>query len=221
VSDQLIASLNTRVQELTSQLAKANAEAKQRRHQRADVEKKLTELTTAHEALTAERDKLKTAADATPGQLQTENTELKSKLRSIDHKAAFTEALSTTKGADGKPLALNTGATIETLWQQVQYQVPDADPDAAKITELIGKAVTAHPFLFTSAADAARGAGAPNAGTRPPLTPAVGSGRGRLDTAHEEVRVRKSDMQNPRWAIENSKRLGEAQKAGLLVITDD
>jgi hypothetical protein len=219
VSDALIASLNNRVSELTTALAKANAEAKQRRHQRVATEKKLAELATAHEALAAEHGKLKAAADATPGQLQTENTELKGKLRAIGHKEAFAEALKSAKGADGKPLALNQGATIETLWGQIKYEVPDADPDPKKITELIGEAVTAHPFLFTTAPDGARGPGG-STGSKPPLNPAPGGGRGRLDMANDKVYVRESELRDPKFAYENSKRLGEAQKAGKLEIIE-
>lgn len=209
-SAQLIHSLNARINELQGELAETRAEAKKRRLQ-------LKELTESHAELTKKHTDLDTAHAAlkgNPTEQQAEIQKLRTTLRQRDYRDAFGAALKDAKGADGKPLALNDGVTIDTLWKATEYEVPDSDPDPKAITEAIGKAATAAPYLFTRAQSGASAAR---------LEKGQGASRGVHDTGGKTV-VPVSTLQNPATAPGSDhwkQRFGEAAKAGNIEYVRD
>jgi chromosome segregation ATPase len=166
VSEQLIASLNAEIVRLRSQVEDANKEAAKYRNARKDAtaaaeaaRKEAAEVKAALEAATAERDTWKGKAEAAPSEVAKRVKELEGQIVIRDHKDAFRKTL------NGK---LHPAASIDEVWAAIAYQPGDSLPTDEQITELVGKAQEAKPYLFYMEAPggppAAPGAQAPPPG---------------------------------------------------------
>ena len=95
--------------------------------------------------------------------------------------------------------------------------------DPAQITEFVGKAREAAPYLFVTPVASGNGAalnGASQAKIRAPLTVAESSSRGARDTASSTMSISKSMMGTPGWMTKN-KAEAAAFKSGDYTVTDD
>ncbi len=176
MSDVLIANLQKRLEELTTENASLKAENKDRRVKTRKATEELDQLKKDLGTLTTERDTLKTSAEAKPGELQAKIGELEGQIRTRDHRDAFASVGEfAVVGTDGKSrnMKLADGVKIDAVWQLTQYKAEGETPDAKAISERLGQAVTAHPFLFSEVA--APGPGGP---TRPITLNARESGPG-------------------------------------------
>jgi hypothetical protein len=208
-SDALIQSMNTRINELTAQVASRKEQAK--RH--AEQLKSVAELRAAHEALIKDRDQWKEKAEAAPSALQAKLDEATGQLRARDHRDAWKEAV-----AD----QLNDKVTIEDIWAKLGYQPGEAIPTTEQIREQVKAAREAAPYLFVPGATPTNGLPGPRpSAPPPPLVAPVPPSRGAPDTAARRFEMRKSDSRNPAWMRANQDNIDEARKAGTLVFVDD
>lgn len=154
MSEVLIASLQKRIDELTSENATIKQEAKSRRLKGKSLQEELDGLKTQVDSLTKERDTLKAAATAQPHELQSTIDTLRSQIRERDHKDAF------------KRLAKDAGAKTEDnaiadLWNASGYKADSDAIDDAKITAAIASALAGRDWLKAAQApDGANGNGA-------------------------------------------------------------
>jgi FtsZ-binding cell division protein ZapB len=176
MSDVLIASLQKRVDELTTETATLRAEAKSRRVKGKALAEENDNLKAQVATLTSDRDGLKAQVDAKPGELQGEVDKLRGEIRDRDHKDAF-RRLAKTAGVNE--------AALDDAWQLSGYKPEGDQLDEAKITAAITSTLSGRDWL--KAAPAPDGAnGTPGAsGTIPPprganatLPPGPGANRG-------------------------------------------
>jgi hypothetical protein len=208
-SDALIQSMNSRINELTAQVASRKEQAK--RH--AEQLKSVAELRAAHEALIKDRDHWKEKAEAAPSALQAKLDEATGQLRARDHRDAWKEAV-----AD----QLNDKVTIDDIWAKLGYQPGEAIPTTDQIREQVKPAQVAAPYLFKPGATPTdRPPGPRTSATPPPLVAPVAPSRGAPDTAARRFEVRKSDSRNPAWMRANQDNIDEARKAGTLAFVED
>lgn len=207
-----VEALLKRNSELEAAVAKANADAKKRRHELRSEQEAHNKLKGEHEALTARVQK----AEASPGEWKTKAEKLQAELHARDAKDAWKEAIGD---------SLRDKVTIEKLWKELEYTPGEAVPTPEEISEQLKAARESVPYLFkdadaTSATDP-RGSTMP--ATKPPLKETVDGGRGAPVKTANRVTVRKSQLQDPEWKLDkrNQKMLTEAQEAGTLVVTDD
>lgn len=209
MSEALIASQSQRIQQLEKEAAELRAESKNHRLKKNKSAEELANAQKQIEALTAERDQWKSKAEASPKEVQAKLDETLAQLRERDHRDAFAGELKD---------QLADKATILDLWDKIDYRPGEALPKPEQITELVGKAREAAPYLFrpadsTSATD-------PRGSTQPPKQPlngAQGGGRGDLDTASKaRVTYTREDISRPDWMTANP-RLAEALREGRAV----
>jgi FtsZ-binding cell division protein ZapB len=214
MSEQIIASLQRRIDELTGENAQLKSEAKDRRLKGKKLREEHESLRGSLQALEAERDRWKAQAESTPNELQARVDELTGQLRDVTHKAAFA------KKAEAHKVRPNA---VEALWTLAGYRA-DADAvDESKLEQLMVDARTSHPYLFDEERDAGVTPGpTPGGVQRPsaPLTGAVGGGRGAPDTSHGRFAVRRADVEDPAWMRANQAKIAQARKAGSLVFID-
>ncbi len=213
-SDTLIASLNSRISDLTMQVATLSTEAKKRRLELRAEQTAHGTLKTAHAALVTDRDTWKGKAEADPPALQAQLDKAHADLRARDHRDAWKEAV----GAH-----LNDGATVEDVWAKLQYTPGEKIPTPAEITEQVKQAQGAAPYLFRPGSIPTNGQPRPTAGTPPPppLTAPIVPSRGAPDTAARRFEVRKSQSRDPAWMRQNQDQIAEARKANTLVFVED
>ncbi len=175
MSDVLIANLQKRLEELTTENASLKSENKDRRVKTRKATEELDQLKKDMGTLTTERDTLKTSAEAKPGELQARIGELEGQIRTRDHRDAFGAVKEFEVSKDGKPTkyTLRDGVNVDSLWKQLDYKAEGETPDAKAISERLGQAVMAHPFLFSEVA-----ATAPGGATRPTLIASREAGPG-------------------------------------------
>jgi FtsZ-binding cell division protein ZapB len=187
MSEVLIAQLQKRIDELTNESASLKTEAKSRRHKNKSLQEELDGLKTQVDAITKERDSLKAASTARPGELQAIIDDLRGQIRTRDHRDAF------------KRLAKDAGARTEDtaltdLWNASGYKADSDTIDDAKITAAITEALAGRDYLKAVAAsdeaneEAARAAqqtahGAANGNRQP--GPGANRGSGAGDPAAE------------------------------------
>ena len=225
MSQELIDSLNKRVSELetkntnlTVALRGERKDAKAAKEQLDDLLAKADKEFSGFDAekadLQAQLDEWKAKAESTPGEQATEVERLKGEIRTRDHRDEWGKVI-------GKEL--HEKASIEDIWQKVGYK-PEADKiDPAQITEFVGKAREAAPYLFVTPVASGNGAalnGASQAKIRAPLTVAESSSRGARDTASSTMSISKSMMGTPGWMTKN-KAEAAAFKSGDYTVTDD
>jgi septal ring factor EnvC (AmiA/AmiB activator) len=201
VSDALIASLNARVGELTTELAQVRQEAKARRIENKQLKADRETLAAERDTLAVERDDFKAKATAAPNEIQKKLDEATAALRSRDHRDAF-------KAAIGDQLA--DKVAVEKLWAEVDYKPGEALPTPESIQELVGKAREAAPYLFKSDPG-----GSQQPQPKAPLAGAVGGGRGGPDNAGRFT-VRKADLQDGQWIDDNWGKYQAAVKDGTV-----
>jgi hypothetical protein len=213
-SDTLIQSLNTRISDLTLQVATLSTEAKKRRLELRAEQHAHAETKAAHATLATERDTWKGKAEADPPALQAKLDETLGQLRARDHRDAWREAV----GAH-----LNDGATVEDIWAKIQYTPGEKIPTPAEITEQVKAAQSAAPYLFKPGSIPTNGQHRPTAGpiTPPPLTAPIVPSRGAPDTAARRFEIRKSQSRDPAWMKQNYDAISEARQAGTLTFVDD
>lgn len=210
MSDDSTSYLNRRVADLERELAETRAESKKHRLAKRDLQKQMEEVSQGFKALDGEHKALKERALAAPGTLAAEVERLKGEIRTRDHKDAWSSIKD----------QLNEKVSVEKVWAEIGYQPGDTPPTPDQIKEQLGKAREAAPYLFKPAGETP--APAPGGAQQPPARLNVGleAGRGAPDTRTEKLYVRKSQLQDPGYAMSNSKSLGEAAKAGNLVILE-
>ncbi len=208
-SDALIQSMNTRINELTAQLASRKEQAK--RH--AEQQKGVAELRAAHEALIKERDTWKEKAEAAPSALQAKLDEAQAQIRARDHRDAWKEAVGG---------ILNEKVAVEDVWSKLGYQPGDTIPTADQIREQVKPAQAAAPYLFKPGEMPTNGSQGPrSSATPPPLVAPVAPSRGAPDTAARRFEIRKSQSRDPAWMRANQDHIDEARKAGTLAFVED
>jgi outer membrane murein-binding lipoprotein Lpp len=210
MSETLINSLNSRVSELTTQVAQLNAALKQERGEkktlRTDLEKAQGQVT----SLTTERDTWKQKAESAPGEQSQRITDLEGQLRQRDHRDGFREAA---LAAGVKPEA------VGDLYQLLGVKPGDTAPKPEDFAEPLKAARTARAWAFgeapaadgSTSATNANGNGNANAngnGTQgsvevPATPPPPGAGRSASDTTSTRVQYRMSDVAKPGWAQAN------------------
>jgi FtsZ-binding cell division protein ZapB len=166
MSETLIADLQKRINELTTENASLKTEAKGRRHKNKSLQEEVDGLKAQVASLATERDGLKAAATAQPHELQTKIDELQGKLRDRDHRDKFRE-LAKAKGVTQEK-------ALDDLWQLSGYK-PDADEiDEPKLTAAITSALAGRDWLKAAAPDGANGQ-PPGGGTQSPQGGANGN----------------------------------------------
>lgn len=202
MSDQLIASLNQRVSELTSQNASLNAALKQERGKRQAIRTDLEKLQAQVTTLTTERDKWKATAESVPGEQSQRVADLEGQLRQRDHRDGFRAA------------ALAAGVkseAVDDLYALSGLKPGDAAPKPEDFTEALTTAKAARAWAFgeppaadgsTSVADA-NGTGAQGNLTVNGTPPPPGAGRSASDASPTRVQYRLSDVAKPGWAQTN------------------
>jgi hypothetical protein len=213
-SDTLISSLNARIDTLTRENAQANHESKTRKIAIRDLTAKLATSsaeTAAHAqtiaTLTTERDGLKTAATASPGELQAKNDALTLQIRTRSHQDRF-NSLAEADGCDP--------ATLAAAWKLAGYS-PEADePDDAKLTEAITRVKTDLPMAFKSAQSGTAAAAA----AKKPLAAGPGGDRGSPEKTAGRMRVLKSQMKDFGWMQRNQKAMNEAHANGTFELIE-
>jgi hypothetical protein len=219
MSDALIASQQGEINRLNKELAETRAEAKKHRVEKAGLRKQVETLTSERDGLTTERDGLQSKLTAAPSELQAKLDEATGKLRTRDHQDAWTAAL-------GGELA--DKAAVADLWQKVGYQPESDQVDPKQITELVGKAREAAPYLFKTADSAVAQTSATDSRESKSASrltlPASGdaAGRGAPAKAPGMMQVHKRDMQDPRIALDpqNIAARQQAHKEGRLQILE-
>lgn len=223
MSEELAKMLERQLSESRTELATVKAEARDRRikskklaeenetlKKQADAGK--SDLQKQIDALTAERDSWKSKAEAAPSEIQQENERLTGELRTIKHRGAFEKVA---KEQNIRPDA------IEAAWKLSGYEADSDTPDEGKIRSVVGDAVKANPFLAQPAGETL--AAGPRGSQQPLRTSVDSGGRGAPVATSGVTRVRKSDMQDPKWILDprNKAALAEAAKNGTLEVIDD
>jgi hypothetical protein len=202
--------MNSRINELTAQVASRKEQAK--RH--AEQLKSVAELRAAHEALIKDRDQWKEKAEAAPSALQAKLDEATGQLRARDHRDVWREALT------GQ---LNDKVTIEDIWAKLGYQPGDTVPTPDQIREQAKAAREAAPYLFVPGATPTNGSQGPRSSATPPppLVAPVAPSRGAPDSSARRFEVRKANMRDPAWMRQNQKQIDEARQAGTLHFVEE
>ena len=176
----------------------------------------LDKLTKERDALILERDALKGKVDSSPSEWKTKAEDLQKELRARDAKDAWAEVL----GKD----SLCDKVTIEKLWKDIEYTPGEVVPTPEEIKEQLATARESVPYLFKTAGDtpAETRQGSKTSTAAPPLRDTVPGGRGAPDKTASRVTVKKSQMQDFRWMLDdrNQKMVEDAQSRGVLDIVD-
>jgi hypothetical protein len=204
VSESLIASLNQRITELTTEKANLQAALKESRSKgKASVEE-LETLRQQVQALSAERDTIKAKVDLAPTELAAENAKLKAAIRQRDHKDAF------------KARALEKGvspARVEALYKLSDLTPPDEGEITAEAFDpFLDEAQASHDWAFSTPASHQA---APNGATQGTAT--AGLGRSASGTSATQVRYSMADVQKPGWQQSNPT-LAKALEEGRAVL---
>jgi hypothetical protein len=215
-----------RITDLDAQLRAANAESMKRKQANRDLRAQVAQLTEQVTSLTTDVNRWKTQATAEPDAVAQENVRLKAEIQKRDNQSAWLKVV-------GKEL--HPKATVEKIWQEIGYQPGDTVLTEDKIKEQISLAKESAPYLFQVNGEETpqNGSEEPKGGKKEsssstkqePLDVEWGGSRGNSGAggsgAHT-VKVRKTDMQNPKWALNpaNQKMIREANAAGNLEILD-
>ncbi len=206
MSEELIKSLERQLKQANDESAKRRGENKTLKARITELEGQVGPANQTITTLTKERDELKKAAEAAPGEKDLKIAELTGKLRTINHKAAFTK-LAETKGVNP--------AAVDALWTVSiagGYKPETDEPDEAKLTEVVDGLVTSQSYAFTPSTSS----------TKQPekLPPGPGAKRGDPSPRSDAYVVRKSDLQDPEFMRLNQANIAEARKAGTFVLQD-
>jgi TolA-binding protein len=187
MSDALIHSLQKRIDDLTGENASLKSENISRRKALKETKSAFEKLQAEHGQATKERDDYKGKAEAGPTELTSKIADLEGKLRSRDHRDAFSAVKDfEVLGQDGNPskFKLREGVTIEALMKLTDYKAEGETPDAKAVTTRLGDAMKANPGLFEAAGETPTHA--PGGASRYPVGPReagpVGSGARANDT---------------------------------------
>ena len=219
MSEELIKSLNQRINELSSELADTKSEAKKRRlevkalrEERDHVASERDELAQGYEALDKEYADHKAQAEAHPSELQARIDELTGKIRTGTHRAAFDKIAD---AARVRPEAR------DDLWKHLEYKAESDEVDEAKLSGLVGEALKGRTYLLAPDETSTNGA---RDGSKPAPRPLLRTdgdgGRGDRDTLARSFRVTEANLRDPRWVHDNQKQMQEAQKAGTLEVVE-
>ena len=205
MSDALIASLNQRVQELTTEKANLHAALKEAKGKGRSVSEELETLRQQVQALTTERDTLKAKSDVAPAELAAENARLKATIRQRDHKDAF-KARAIEKGVNP--------ARIDALYKLSDLSPPDEGEITAEAFDpFLDEAQASHDWAFSTPASHQA---APTNGASQQAAPA-GLGRSASGTSATQVRYSMADVQKPGWQ-QNNPTLAKALEEGRAVL---
>lgn len=164
------------------------------------------DLTTRLQAAETERDTLKTTVANLPTEQADEIKRLKGDLQARDHRDAW----GTIKGQ------LNDKVSIEKVWAEIDYKPEGKPPTPEQITEQLGKAREAAPYLFRPADAAETAHGATVTPAESALPPGPGYARGNPSNDAGAFTVRRADTQNPDWMATNQGKLAAASAEGRL-----
>lgn len=211
MSEELIRSLNKRIDELQGENAQLRSESKDRRLKTKKLREEQEALQQTVKQLEGERDEWRQKYESSPSELGTRHDELLGKYRTLLHRTAFEQKAAVHKV---RPEA------VEALWKLSDYQADSDEVDEARMEQVFAEARQAHKYLFQPDEDATPAPNpAPAPVTKPALVGAVGNGRGgSLDP--NRFLVRKSDTQNADWMMKNQARMAEAAANGSLVLAD-
>lgn len=166
-----VAAKDKRIDELTHELSETRSEARDRRLELREANKKLEDATATTAKVTTERDTLQKRIETDPNEWREKAVRLEGEIRSRDHRAAFDRLAK---------LANVDEANLDDLFVLSGYK-PDGDVDDAKINTVIAEAVKTRPRML-KAADAAPTVptGTPPAprGAQPIATPPTTRGPG-------------------------------------------
>jgi hypothetical protein len=205
-----------RITELEASLVDANSEAAKRRRQVREEREAHSATEKALEKATGELGQVKAKVDAPPDEWKTKHDALQGKLHARDARDEWAKVL----GGD----SLHEKVTIEKLWSEIGYTPGEALPTPEEITEQVKTARESVSYLFKDPGSTPTPApGGATKVVKPPLKETVPAGRGAPGTTASRVTVRKSQLGDPKWALDpvNKKTLADASKAGVLDIVDD
>lgn len=216
MSDELVKSLQGRLEALTTELGQLKAEAKDRRIKGKATREALEGRTRELEELRADRDAWKTKAEASNPELTARVEELTGQIRARDHRAAFDKAAA----AQGlRPDA------VDAAWRLSGYQPAEDSIDPEAIAAAVRDTAAVNPFLLATAATEAPATpatpatpAAPPAPKTDPLTGIIAGGRGPLDSAPGQMRITAREYGDPVWMDRNAAAVAAASKAGTLVV---
>jgi hypothetical protein len=216
----IIQQLQRQVRDLTAETIERKNKGRAVREEKDRLAKELEEAKAAYEKqladLATERDTLKRAPDEKDQLI----AELQGKIRTRAHKDAFTDA--------AKQAGVRADA-IEAAWTLSGYKAESDTPDPQQITGAIAEAIKTHPFLHQGAGGGANGAagqqpqGSGAVAPRQPLANPWDGGRGAPVGTPGVLKVRKSDLQDPKWSLDprNIKMLKDARENGGYEVIDD
>lgn len=215
MSEALIASLNARVTELTSQNANLNAALKEARRERKAADDGKAELKAQADKLAAERDELKTKLESAPNELRGKIVELESAIKARDHKDAF------------KAAAIEAGVSakaVDDLYALSGLKPGDGPVDPAEFAEALATAKEARPWAFDGEQQSpSQGQGAPPQGGSQSIRlaavpPPSGGGRGASDLPSTKFRVTSADLADGAWMQANQESVAKASAEGRLEV---
>lgn len=210
MSEALIASLNNRISQLETDKAQLGQALKQSRGEAKAAKAERDQLATSARDLTAERDRLKAAADAGPADLQARIAGLEGEIAGRDHRDSFRDA------------ALASGVKPEAvgdLYSLSGLKPGDAAPKPEDFAGFLSSAKEGRPWAFGEAPAPAVEGGPPSPVTLAKTPAPAGGGRGASDTTSGLFTVRRSDM-TPAWMQTNQSKLAEHAEAGTLRVQD-
>jgi hypothetical protein len=212
VSDELIKSLQRRVNELESETINLKAEAKDRRVKGKKLSEENETLKGTVTNLSKDRDDWKSKAETSAPELAAKVSELEGMIRVGTHRKAF----DTAAAAQGvRPEA------IDDLWTLSGYKAEGDTPDPAAISSTIETVKAAKSYLFQPAEGQGQ---TEKTVTTPPvktkLDVVMDNGRGGGNIQIPGFRVTKANSQDYTWMKDNASKINEARKAGTLIMED-
>lgn len=207
MSEELIRSLNKRIEELTTENAAIKQEVITRRKAAQGAKKDAESLKEQVDALAAERDKWKQQAEATPAETAKRIKELEGQVKRAGVKEKFAEVAS----------GLAEKVNLDVLFNNVGFDPTSEGSEQANTSELVAAWRESHPYLFKAPSESLSQGAGPDGPKRPPLTPSVPTGRGAPDLNGGFFTVSRSrEASDSNWMRQNQAKLAEAAKQGTV-----
>jgi hypothetical protein len=207
MSDALIASLQSRISELTDQLATVKTEAKTRRKAQAATRTELEAALAQVKELATDRDAWKGKAEAAPGEKDKKIAELEGQILERQHADVFGEL------KQDKELGLDPRMPVTTIMRELGYK-PEGAPDRDKLKSLVAEAKPRLGHLFSPAADSGNAHATGQA-----REPGPGAQRGGSPNSASSPAgtVSRAQLRDAKWMFANQALAATAVKEGRIV----
>ncbi len=204
MSDAIVASLNEQISRLQRENADLRAENSRRRKAQKTASEERDRFRTDLEAVTRERDQLK----GNPDEQAATIADLRAQLAARDRRDEWRGAI------DGK---LADKVSVDEVMAKAGYKPDGKALTAEQITELVGKAREAAPYLFKAEGQEPSDApnGATNAGR---LSQGPGGSQGSPDKSSSRVTYTKDEVSRPGWQQARPELVEALQKGSATLV---